>query len=102
MPKDSLPKVLPFRPLCEPLKAIAARDVPPGGAIKNIHDATDGSLDKLARYIASRPELDSADPSEIEAALKKAGRISAGDHFRTAFYARLKAIRLRRGRRGMN
>jgi hypothetical protein len=102
MPKHPLPKVLPFRPLCKPLNEIADRDAPQEDAVKKIHDAANGSLDKLARYIASRSDLDGADPSEIEAALKKAGRISAGDHFLAAYYVRLKAIRLRRDSRGTN
>jgi hypothetical protein len=55
------------------------------------------ALQKLAEYIASKRDLDAASPREIEAALKKAGKLPIGDHFYTAFHAGLKAIGIRRG-----
>ena len=58
---------------------------------------SNGALEKLAEYIASRRDLDKAMPREIEAALKKAGKIPAtGDHYYTAHHAALKAMRIRR------
>jgi hypothetical protein len=60
---------------------------------------TNAALYKLGEYIASRPDLDNADPKEIEVALKKAGKLPQGDHYVTAFHACVKAIRIRRRRR---
>ena len=57
-----------------------------------------GAQNNLAEYIASRRDLDNAGPREIETALKQAGKLTAGDHFYTAFHAGLKAIQLRRAR----
>ena len=55
-------------------------------------------MEKLAAYIASRRDLDHAGPFEIEAALKKAGKLPAGDHFYSAFHAGLRALVIRRQR----
>lgn len=57
---------------------------------------TNSALQELAEYIASRRDWDNAGPKEIEVALKKAGKIPAGDHYYTAFHAGLKAAGLRR------
>ncbi len=54
------------------------------------------ALQKLAEYIASRRDLDTATPREIEAALKKAGKLPAGDHYYTAYHAGLKAMHIQR------
>jgi hypothetical protein len=64
---------------------------------KRIPDTPNRPLEaSLAEYIASRRDLDTASPREIESALKKAGKLPAGDHFYTAFHAGLKAIGIRR------
>jgi hypothetical protein len=58
-----------------------------------------GALYMLGEYIASRADLDGAEPKQIELALKKAGKIPAkGDHFYTAYHAALKAMSIRRRR----
>lgn len=54
------------------------------------------ALEELAVYIESRRDLDKATPREIESALKKAGKLPAGDHYYTAYHAGLKALRIRR------
>jgi len=54
------------------------------------------ALQELAEYIASRRDLDKANPREIEAALKKAGKLPPGDHYYTAYHAGLKALRIQR------
>jgi hypothetical protein len=43
------------------------------------------ALQELAEYIASRRDPDTAGPREIEAALKKAGKLPSGDRYYTAF-----------------
>jgi len=53
-------------------------------------------IQELAEYIATQRDLDNADPRTIETALKKAGKLPAGDHYYAAYHAGLKAMQIRR------
>ncbi|MGE5113601.1 MAG: hypothetical protein ACM3JB_22280 [Acidobacteriaceae bacterium] len=55
-------------------------------------------LYRLGLYIASRPDLETAEVGQIEEALKVAGKLPPGDHFATAFHVGVWAASIRRSR----
>ena len=63
---------------------------------KRLPSPTNWELEKLAEYLAIRPDLDGATPEQVELALKKAGKVSANeDHFYTAMHAMMRVKRVR-------
>ncbi len=68
---------------------------------RRLPSPTSYELEKLAEYLITRPDLADASIEQVELALKKAGRVIAGeDHFYTAMHAilRVNTIRSRKER----
>jgi hypothetical protein len=63
---------------------------------RRLPSPTSQQLEKLAEYLATRPDLNDATPKQVELALKKAGKVSANeDHFYTAMHALMRVNRVR-------
>ena len=64
---------------------------------KSFPSPTTHDLQRLARYLITRPDLYNADIGQVEAALKQAGQVRKDqDHFYTAMHAMLRLLSIRR------